>query len=281
MSIKTRKWILLAEDEDDIRESIRDYLIEKFGDDIKLVESTDGGDAITKIKNQTFHLIITDIKMPRKDGDHVIEEARSSSFNETTPIIVISAFADKGVEQKHKFVSFLPKPINNDELVGMIRVLFKIGSTEKMISASIFSSLLDSSLVFLKEALHRKDFEVGEMQLKKRGQPLEAERAAIIKVYIGNVSNTFSVLCSEQTLNELKESSDRLTGTSLDVICRSLGFVILKHVLTECGIIDSNEVHTKDITQDPSILTNKQGIVVPIKAKNIDYMVFATTKGGD
>ena len=65
------------------------------------------------------------------------------------------------------------------------------------------------------------------------------------------------------------------------MICKSLGYVILKHVLTECGIIDSNEVHTKDITQDPSLLTGKQGIVVPITASGIDYKIFATNKDGD
>lgn len=75
------------------------------------------------------------------------------------------------------------------------------------------------------------------------------------------------------------QGSEKISGKSLNVICKSLGYVILKHVLTECGIINHNEVKTKDITQDPTLLTEKQGIIVPISADNIDYKIFATTKG--
>ena len=89
------------------------------------------------------------------------------------------------------------------------------------------------------------------------------------------------MLCNREILEAIRDGSDKISGTSLDVICKSLGYVILKHVLTECGIIDSNEMKTKDITQDSTLLTNKQGIVVPIKSDNLDYIIFATTKGGD
>ena len=39
--------------------------------------------ALPAIKSMKPDLLFLDIKMPRKDGAHVIEEARSSSFNET------------------------------------------------------------------------------------------------------------------------------------------------------------------------------------------------------
>lgn len=281
MRISTRKWILVAEDDDAVRKSICDLLISHFGAEIKIVEAADGAKAVTKIKNQNFHLIITDMHMPKKDGGQVVEAARSNTFNETTPIMLISANESIDIEKKYEFVNFVQKPIEPFAFAQMIRNLFSIGSTEKMISASIFNSLLDSSTAFLEEALKRSDFKTGEMALKKRGQDLIADYAAIITVYIGKVSNTFSVLCNKQTLEAIRDGSDKISGTSLDVICKSLGYVILKHVLTECGIIDSNEVKTKDITQDPSLLTGKQGIVVPITAKGIDYIIFATNKDGD
>lgn len=281
MAIKTTKWILVAEGDDTVRKSIVDLLLSHFGKEIKIVETDNGAEAISKLNNQTFHLIITELELPKKNGGDLVEAARSNDFNETTPIVVISSDASVDIEKEHKFVTFVPKPLEPYEFAQVIRNIFSLGSTEKMISASIFNSLLDSSLAFLEEALKRKDFNAGEMQLKKRGGELTADHAAIITVYIGKVSNTFSVLCNEDTLEALREGSEKISGTSLDVICKSLGFVILKHVLTECGIIDHNEVKTKDITQDPSLLTNKQGIVVPIKADNLDYKIFATTKGGD
>lgn len=279
--IKTRRWILIADSDERFRKSTCDLLISHFGKEIKIVEADDGGVAVTKIKNQTFHLIITSFNLPKRTGEELIESARENPFNQTTPLIILSEEDLQYIEKDFEFVNFVRKPIDPFEFAKVIRNLFNLGSTEKMISASIFSSLLDSSIGFLEEALKRQDFKTGEMKLKKRGETLTGDYAAIITVYIGKVSNTFSVLCSESTLKALRDGSAKITGSSLDVICKSLGYVILKHVLTECGIINHNEVKTKDITQDPALLTSKQGIVVPITANGIDYKIFATTKGGD
>ncbi len=281
MQVKTRRWILIVDSDEAFRKSTCDLLVSHFGKEIKVLEATDGAAAVSKIKNQTFHLIITDWDAPKKNGAEIIEATRGNPFNEMTPLIILSAEDHQEVEKDFEFVNFIKKPIDPYEFAKVIRNLFNLGSTEKMISASIFSSLLDSSLAFLEEAMKRNDFKVGEMKLKKRGEPLQGDHAAIITVHIGKVSNTFSVLCSESTLTSLRDGSQKISGTALDVICKSLGYVILKHVLTECGIINHNEVHTKDITQDPTLLTTKQGIVVPITANGIDYKVFATTKGGD
>jgi CheY-like chemotaxis protein len=281
MSIKTRRWIMVADNDEAFRKSTTDLLISHFGKEVKIVAAEDGSAAYAKIKNQTFHLIISEWNLPRKSGDELIEATRNNPFNEHTPLIITSAEEIEDVEKNFEFVNFVKKPIDPFEFAQIVRNLFNLGSTEKMISASIFSSLLDSSTAFLEEALKRKDFKVGEMKLKKRGEELTGDHAAIITVFVGKVSNTFSVLCSKETLEKLRDKSEKISGSTLDVICKSLGYVILKHVLTECGIINHNEVHTKDITQDPALLTEKQGIVVPISANGIDYKIFATTKGGD
>lgn len=277
--LNTTKWVLVADDDESFSNSLCEILTKSFGKEIKLVQARDGFEAIAKINNQAFHLIIIDMKMPRKDGGEVIEAVRANDFNETVPIMLVSGFASLEVEKKYKFVNFVPKPIDAEKFVKMVRNSFSIGSTEKMISASIFNSLLDSSLKFLGEALKRQDFKLGEFNYKKVGVEVKAEHAAIITTRIGKVENTFSVLCSEGTLMQIRDGSEKISGSSLDVICKSLGYVILKHVLTECGIIDSNQVQTKDITQDPQSLTEKKGIIVPIEANGIDYKVFATTKG--
>lgn len=280
MQVKTTKWILVAEDDEAVRKSICDLLISHFGSEIRIVEVPNGSAAISKLNNQTFHIIITDLNMPQKGGSDVIHAARANTFNETTPIVVVSSNGSADIEKKYEFINFVPKPLDPFSFAQVIQNLFKIGSTEKMISASIFNSLLDSSLAFLKEALKREDFDVGEMALKRNGDELSADHAAIITLHIGKVSNTFSVLCNKETLEELRSGSNKISGSTLEVICRSLGYVILRHVLQDCGIIDSNEVKTKDITQDPAVLTRKQGIVLPITAKGIHYKIFATTQGG-
>ncbi len=281
MSIKTRKWILIVDQDEKHRKSLIDTLNTHFGKDIKVVEAEDGLAAISKIKNQTFHLIITEWNLQKRSCEELIESTRANPFNQTTPMVILSDEKIPNLEKNFEFVNLILKPIEAFEFAKVIRNLFSLGSTEKMISASIFSSLLDSSLAFLKESLKRDDFKLAEMKLKNRGETVEGDYAAIINVYIGKVSNTFSVLCSESTLNAVRDGSEKISGSSLEVICKSLGYVILKHVLTDCGIINHNEVHTKDITQDASVLTSKKGIIVPITADGIQYTIFATTKGGD
>ena len=278
MAIKTRKWILVADDDETFRRSTCDLLISHFGREIKIIEVEDGAQAVTKIRNQAFHLIVTDWSMPKKNGDEVIEAARNNMFNATTPIVVVSSQQTADIEKDFEFINFIAKPVDPFEFAQKVRNLFSIGSTEKMISASIFSSLLDASTRFLEEALKRSDFTIGEMQFKRRGESLTGDHAAIITVTVGQVTNTFSVLCSNQTLEALRSGSIKISGNSLALICKSLGYVILKHVLTECGIIDSNEVHAKDITQDPGLLTDIQGIVVPITADGINYKIFGTSQ---
>ncbi len=280
------KWVLLVDSDEKFRANTNSLLVSHFGKQIKIIETSDGSAAISKIKNQVFHLVITSLDLGKKGGDEVIEAIRQNQFNQTAPIILLtdkSAEENAKLEKDFEFVNCVSKPIDPFEFAKIIHNIFNIGSTEKMISASIFSSLLDSSIGFLGEALKRKEdtFQVGEMKFKKEGETLTADQAAIITVHIGKVSNTFSVLCSNKTLEVLRDGSEKVSGKSLSVICRSLGYVILKHVLTECGIINHNEVKTKDITQDPTLLTRKQGIVVPIQANDIDYKIFATTKGGD
>lgn len=279
MKIRTTKWVLVADKDREIRERVARVLTDHFKKEVTIIEARDGVEAMAKIANQAFHLIITNLDLPRKNGGEVVESARSNAFNDTTPLIMFSLDGTIELERHHKFINGMKLDYKDEELVSVVRNLFNIGSTEKMISASIFNSLLDSSVRFLKEALKRKDFTLGEFKLKPVGVAQEAEYAAIITVYIGKVSNTFSVLCSKETLESIRDGSEKVSGTTLDVISRSLGYVILKHVLTQCGIIDHNEVHTKDISQDPAELTEKKGIIVPIQADGIDYKIFATTKG--
>lgn len=281
MAVKTRKWILVVEDEEVIRQQICQDLEELYGKDIKIVQASNGLEAENKIKNQTFHLIITDIRMPKKDGEELIEIIREGGFNETTPIIAISAYSRRDIERKYPFVGYLDKPLTKDILQRVVETYFKLQSTEKMIEGSIFSSLVDSSVKFLKEALDRDDFEIGEMKAKRMGEKLTADFAAVIEVQVGKVTNTFSVLCNKSTLEEIRDKSDKVQGSTLSILSRSLGFVILKNVLTECGIIDSNEVYAKDVVEDIELLTDKKGIVVPINALNIEYKVFATTMHKD
>ena len=83
---------LVVEDDDDIR-AIIIAAIESAGYD-KVIEAENGQEGLDLFKKHNPDFLITDIVMPRLDGIELIRGVRS--INEKVPIIVISAFPEKG-----------------------------------------------------------------------------------------------------------------------------------------------------------------------------------------
>ena len=65
--------ILIVDDEPDICRAL-EFLLTKEGYDVSSVNS--GEDAIEKIKQVSFDVIVTDIKMGKVDGMGVLEKAK-------------------------------------------------------------------------------------------------------------------------------------------------------------------------------------------------------------
>ena len=83
--------ILIIEDEAAIRRVLSKILSEE-SDSYVVDEAENGEEGIEKIKNEEYDLIICDIKMPRKDGEEVIQEAKK--IKPEIPFIMISGHGD-------------------------------------------------------------------------------------------------------------------------------------------------------------------------------------------
>jgi two-component system, chemotaxis family, chemotaxis protein CheY len=55
-----------------------------------ITEATDGADALGKLQNGHFDLVLTDIRMPRLDGLEFVRQVRNGLGNRELPIIIIS-----------------------------------------------------------------------------------------------------------------------------------------------------------------------------------------------
>ena len=64
--------ILIIDDEEAIRGTLKDIL---EYEDYKVDTAVDGEDGLKKIKGTDYDAILCDVKMPKKDGLEVIEEA--------------------------------------------------------------------------------------------------------------------------------------------------------------------------------------------------------------
>lgn len=84
-----KKTILVVEDEDILREIVKDYLMDAG---FNVMEAGDGNEAIAIYEEKEVHLIILDIMLPDLDGWSVCKRIRKIS---NVPIIMLTARADE------------------------------------------------------------------------------------------------------------------------------------------------------------------------------------------
>lgn len=83
--------ILIIEDEAAIRRVLTKILSEE-NEAYQVAEAADGEDGLNKIKAEDFDLVICDIKMPKLDGEEVLEAAKK--LKPEIPFIMISGHGD-------------------------------------------------------------------------------------------------------------------------------------------------------------------------------------------
>lgn len=118
--------ILIVDDEQSIREQLEDLLKkQKY-----LVDSVaDGEQAIRRILEQPYDLIVLDIMLPKINGLEVLREIRSEKID--TPILMLTA---KGaLDDKVKGLDagaddYLPKPFSTAEFMARLRALLRRSS---------------------------------------------------------------------------------------------------------------------------------------------------------
>ncbi len=114
--------ILVVDDEELIRGVIKEYLtLENFIVD----EAQDGNEAVEKVKENDYNLIIMDIMMPKKDGYQACKEIKQIK---DIPFIMLSA---RG-EEYDKLIGFdlgiddyVTKPFSPKELVARVKAVIK------------------------------------------------------------------------------------------------------------------------------------------------------------
>lgn len=111
--------ILVVDDEKDICKALS-ILLSKEGYAVR--EAYNGEEALELLAKENFDLVMTDIKMEKKDGFEVLREAQKISPG--TPVIMMTAFASVGsaVEaMRAGAVDYITKPFINDEIRLTIR----------------------------------------------------------------------------------------------------------------------------------------------------------------
>lgn len=103
--------ILIVDDEEDIRESTKDYLSKRIK--CELCVAANGQQTMSLLKENKFDLVLLDIRMPGLSGIDLIKQLRQN--NPSINILIISAWDNEDIIQeaiKQGAEDFLHKPIS-------------------------------------------------------------------------------------------------------------------------------------------------------------------------
>jgi DNA-binding NtrC family response regulator len=160
---KSNAKVLIVDDEKSIRNTLREIL--EF-QDYEVEEAADGMECVVKIKQNTFDVIILDIKMPKMDGIEALE--RIQELSPETAVIMISGHGtiDTAVEAVKKGAfDFVAKPPDLNRLLITIR-----------------NALDKSSLITETKSLKKKVSKKGVQELIGDSQSMDHIRDTIERV---------------------------------------------------------------------------------------------------
>ncbi|MFH1243376.1 MAG: response regulator [Pseudomonadota bacterium] len=115
--------ILVVDDELVVRDSLKEWLVDE-GFQVDMAES--GAEALEKVAEQDFNLMLLDIKMPGMDGVEVLRLSRD--IRPDLAVVMMTAYAtvETAVEaMKMGALDYLMKPFDPDKLVPMVVHLYQ------------------------------------------------------------------------------------------------------------------------------------------------------------
>lgn len=104
--------ILLVDDELDLAELLKWYL---EGQGYRVLLAGDGVEGLHSAVNERPDVIVTDMMMPRMDGDELVEKLRGTPRTREVPVIGMSSLGERGS------LPCLRKPFHPRRLVEAIR----------------------------------------------------------------------------------------------------------------------------------------------------------------
>ncbi len=219
MNIKP--FILLAEDDENLGNVIRDYL-QICGYEIILM--ADGDLAWKTYQTHKFDLCILDVMMPKMDGFTLAEKIREK--NQQIPILFLTAKSAKD-DKLNGFRlgadDYISKPFNIEELVLRIEVFLK---RSKLISPK--RNLFEiGNYVF--------DYSNLSLKIAEQVTSLTQKEADVLRILCINIGN---VIKREEILLPIWGNDDYFSGRSLDVFISKL-----RKYLREDSNIEIQNVH--------------------------------------
>lgn len=137
-----RQLILLVDDEEDIRESLK-ALFETCLEDVEVRTAAGGQAALDILDREPVDVIISDYKMPGMNGLDFLQRAQKRS--PSVPRILVTAFPDLEIAiraiNEANIENFFTKPFEPEQVLNVVRTLLHEQRVQQMRDRSFARSI--------------------------------------------------------------------------------------------------------------------------------------------
>ena len=141
-SSQRRQRLLVVDDEEDIRESLK-ALFETCLDDVDVSTAASGAIALDLLSKETIDLIITDYKMPGMNGLEFL--SRAAKQGPSIPRILVTAFPDLEIAiraiNEANIENFFTKPFDADQVLEVVRSILRTQRAQDLRNRSFARSM--------------------------------------------------------------------------------------------------------------------------------------------
>jgi signal transduction histidine kinase len=207
--------ILVVDDEKEIRELLFKALTRLTGFRVEL--AGDAEEALKKIEQENFDLVLTDLKMPKKDGLQLVADIAKSKPEILTVVMTGYGTIDSALEAMKQGASdYLLKPLNLEEMV--VRLQKVLDERQRFVRLRDFAAQLERANQELKRADGMKSEFVSVASHELR-TPLATIKNAIQLVLRGkageiNETQTNFLSMADKNINRLTNILNNLLDLS-------------------------------------------------------------------
>ncbi len=117
------KNILIVDDSASVRQVVS---IALTGAGYEVTEACDGSDALTKLDGKKYHLIISDVNMPKMNGIEMVKEVKKLPAYRFVPIIMLTTEGAEDKKQQGKAAgakAWIVKPFKPEKMLQAVSML--------------------------------------------------------------------------------------------------------------------------------------------------------------
>ena len=208
------KKILIVDDEEQIRNILRMYLVREG---YEISEAEDGEKGLRLFYEKPFDLVILDVMLPKKDGWSILREIKKYT---ETPVIMLTA-RDDSEDEVFGFEmgadDYITKPFNNKVLLARVKSLLRKSNNS-------VESRIEIGDFVINDTSHSVTDSKGEIEL--------APKEYDLLVYL--VKNNKIALSREKLLNEVWGydflGDDRTIDTHIKNLRKKIGKGAIKTI---------------------------------------------------